>query len=233
MGGNRTIRVLLAEDWGLLREGLRALLERQPGVDVVGEASTGPTTVTLARALRPDVVMMDVCLPELDGVQATRVILEDASPSSRVLALSMRSDRACVLAMLHAGATGYLLKQSSGAEMMLGLHAVAEGRSYLSPAVARMLEAMGDDAEGESDATNAAPRGRTDSGFRARLTARQLQVLQLLAEGATSKAIAAHLEISVPTVETYRRQLMARLGLHTVADLTKFALRVGLTALDK
>lgn len=214
------MRVLLVDDHALMRAGLRAVLEREADVRVVGEAADGREAVAKAVALAPDVVVMDVAMPGLNGVEATRR-LRDASPGARVIGLSMHADRRYVRAMFEAGAVGYLLKDSAPVELLAALRAVAERRTYVSPAIAGAV------VEGflRGDAAGRAPSAPE-------LSPRERETLQLLAEGKTSKEVAASLDIAVSTVETHRRQIMAKLGLHTMAELTKYAIRHGLTSLD-
>jgi DNA-binding NarL/FixJ family response regulator len=212
------MRVVIADHHRLIREGLRALLEHA-GVEVVGEAGDGREAVVEARRLHPDVVVMDVALPNFNGVEATRRITAELSPI-RVVGLSGNADRRCVVSMLRAGAAGYLLTSGTSKELVGALEAVGRGETYLSPSVAACV-------------VDEAIHGSPGCGGTDRMpTPREREVLQLVAEGKSSKEIAAILRISVPTVETHRRQLMARLDLHTVADLTKYAIREGLTTAE-
>lgn len=211
------MRVILADDHRIVREGLRAVLEKS-GVTVVGEASTGREAVDLAHTLQPDVAIIDISMPDLNGIDATRRITAEA-PTVRVLGLSMYADRRYVLAMLDAGAKGYLLKNAASKELLDGLTAVMAGQTYLSPSV------TGDVVAHALDRSSA----RQALGDR-QLSLREREVLQLLAEGKSSKEIASALSIALPTVETHRRQLMAKLNLRTVAELTKYAIREGLTS---
>lgn len=213
------MKILIVDDHAIMRDGLRAILAREPDLEVVGEAHDGREAVEQALSLAPDIVLMDISMPGLNGVEATRRIRE-ARASARVIGLSMHADPSYVRAMFAAGADAYLLKNSAAEELLLAVRAVAERRSYVSPVVA---ERMGD---GVSDA---GPRGGRSPGD---LSARQREVLQLLAEGKTSKEVAVQMDIAVSTVETYRRQIMERLDLHTVAELTKFAVRHGLTSIE-
>jgi DNA-binding NarL/FixJ family response regulator len=212
------MRVILADDHRMLRDGLRAVLEKD-GVQVVGEAATGHEAVALAHSLTPDVVIMDIAMPELNGIDATRRLTKEL-PSTKVIALSMNADRRYVIAMLEAGAAGYMLKNEASEELLRALSAVARGHTYLSPAVAGGVV---DHVVG--------PRDRTlvDKP----LSPREREVLQLLAEGKSSKEIAGVLAIALPTVESHRRQLMAKLNLRTIAELTKYAIREGLTTIEK
>ncbi len=213
------MKILIADDHAIMRDGLRAILAREPDLEVVGQAVDGREAVEKALSLAPDIVLMDITMPGLNGLEATRRI-RDARASVRVIGLSMHADPSYVRAMFAAGADAYLLKNSASEELLLAVRAVAERRSYVSPGVA---ERMGDGA-GEAQA-----RGGRSPG---ELSARQREVLQLLAEGKTSKEVAVQMDIAVSTVETYRRQIMERLDLHTVAELTKFAVRHGLTSIE-
>jgi DNA-binding NarL/FixJ family response regulator len=213
------MRVVLADDHAMMRDGLRAVLEKA-GVEVVGEASNGREAVAVATRLRPDVVVLDIAMPELNGVDATRRLTAEL-PGIKILALSMNSDRRYVVAMLEAGASGYLLKNAASSELLDALNAVSRGQTYLSPAIAGSVVDL---AIHKGPARTAAGRP---------LSTREREVLQLLAEGNSSKEIAAALTIAVPTVETHRRQIMEKLGLRTVAELTKYAIREGLTTTER
>jgi DNA-binding NarL/FixJ family response regulator len=214
-------RVLIADDHKIMREGLRALLEeRKPDFECVGEASDGQQATIMARELRPDIVIMDIAMPNLNGIEATRNIKTE-SPETKVIVLSMHANRAYVLQVLQAGASGYLLKESAFDELTRALSAARRGEMYLSPGIT------------EAEALKNEP-GKAHAGIALqseRLTKREVQVLQLIAEGKTTKEIAACLTISVKTVETYRKQIMEKLGIHSVAGLTKFCIREGLTSL--
>ncbi len=211
---------MLADDHKILCRGLRNLLEGQQGLEVAGEASNGREAVRLAGELAPDIVLMDVAMPDLNGIEATRQILEN-SPGIRVIALSMHSDKRFVTEMLKAGASGYLLKDCAFEEITDAIRAVTEGKIYLSPAITGVVvdEYVRGAAKDE------------DSGFSI-LTAKEREVLQLLAEGYTTKQIAARLHVSVKTIETHRAHIMGKLKIHSIAELTKYAIREGLTSLD-
>jgi len=214
------LRVLLAEDHTLVRAGIRALLESLEGVEVVAEAADGREALRLAQAHHPDILLMDITMKELNGLEAAARLAKER-PDTRVIILSMHADQAYVHQALQAGATGYLLKGSDLAELELALKAVARGDTYLSPAVSKHF--VGDMLNGKKPAANPLDE----------LTPRQREILQLVAEGRTTKEIASRLNLSIKTIETHRTQLMERLDIHDVAGLVKFAIRVGLTQTDK
>ena len=213
------MKILLADDHKIMREGLRALIEKHGDMDVVEEAGDGRTAVQLTRKLRPDVVVMDLTMPVLNGIDATRQIMA-AVPGARVIALSIHSDRRFVSQMFKAGAKGYLLKDCASEELILAIRTVADGKTYLSPGIA-----------GAVVAEYVRSLAKHEETTQPSLTAREGEVLQLLAEGKTTKQAAAILDISVKTVETHRRQIMGKLQLNSVAELTKYAIREGLTPL--
>lgn len=208
--------VLLVDDHQILLEGLRSLLQNEPDIEVVGEARTGHEALSQTMALRPDVVIMDVAMPDFNGIETTRRMVAEA-PGAKVVALSMHSDRRFVNGMLTAGACGYLLKDSAFEELALSIRTVMRGQVYLGVGIAGVVvdELVGDHS------------GRTRV-----LTQRETEVLQLLASGRSTAEIAASLALSVKTVETHRRQVMHKLDLHSVAELTKYAIREGLTSLE-
>lgn len=213
------IRLLIADDHKLMREGLRALLTGESDIDVIGEAGDGRAIVKMAEKLSPDVVLMDISMPQLNGIEATRQI-EDLSGSTRVIALSMHADRLFVEGVLKAGAAGYLLKDSAFDELAQAVRAVSNGQKYLSPGVAGIV------VDGFLNANVAA--AEVDGN----LTSREREVLQLVTEGIPTRDIAAQLHISVKTVESHRRAVMQKLNLFTVAELTKYAIRNGITRLE-
>lgn len=217
MDHSKTLRILLADDHKIVRDGLRALLERHANLEVVGEASNGRMALQLARELKPDVVVMDVSMPDLNGVEATQQIMS-ALPGVRVVALSMHSDRRFVERMFKVGALAYVLKDCAVDELTRAINSVATGRAYLSPGVSDVT----------LDDVVAAP-SKTDPLLV--LTAKEREVLQLIAEGYSTKEVAHRLEVSIKTVETHRRNIMAKLKIDNIADLTKFAIREGLTSL--
>ncbi|HTB11614.1 MAG TPA: response regulator transcription factor [Bryobacteraceae bacterium] len=206
------IRILLADDHALVRHGFRMILAAQPDMEIAGEAGNGKEAVELAQTLKPDVVVMDVTMPELNGIEATRRLIE-LSPRSRVLALSMHKDAVYVREILRAGARGYLLKDSADADLLAAVRAVAKGEGYLSPGV--------------SDAVLSDYRRHVTDPLDL-LTSREREVLQLIAEGKTNKEIATSLNLSVYTVEAHRGRLMEKLNLHSTGELVRFAVRSGL-----
>jgi two-component system response regulator NreC len=206
------IRILLADDHALVRHGFRMILAAQPDMEIAGEAGNGKEAVELAQMLKPDVVVMDVTMPELNGIEATRRLIE-LSPRSRVLALSMHKDAVYVREILRAGARGYLLKDSADADLLAAVRAVAKGEGYLSPGV--------------SDAVLSDYRRHVTDPLDL-LTSREREVLQLIAEGKTNKEIATSLNLSVYTVEAHRGRLMEKLNLHSTGELVRFAVRSGL-----
>ncbi len=219
-----SIKILLADDHRLLREGLRDLLAREADFTVVGEAANGEETVQLVRTLQPDVVLMDIAMPGLSGIEATRRIVRGAS-SPKVVALSMHMEKEFITDMLRAGASGYVLKDCGFEELALAIRAAAQGKTYLSPDIADLVVEEAVQHAGSSASSE-------DPAF-AVLTSREREVLQLLAEGLSTKEIAATLGVSVKTIETHRQHIMEKLGLRSVAALTKYAVRMGLTPLDK
>lgn len=216
-----TISVLLADDHEIVLEGIHALLEAQRGIDVVGEVRDGREAVYQARELQPDLVLMDVTMPGLNGIEATRQIVAETD-GVRVLCLSMHTDRRFVSAVLAAGASGYLLKDCVAEELARGIREVAAGRSYLSPGVAATV--VEDYAAHLSGARTPAV---------AQLSGREREVLQLLAEGRSTREIADRLHLSIKTVGSHRERIMHKLGIHSVAGLTKYAIRHGMTTEDR
>ena len=214
------MRIILADDHNIVRQGLRSLIEQELGMEVVGEADNGRRTVELARNLKPDLIIMDVSMPGLNGIEATRRITSD-HPDIKVLGLSMHADKRFVAGILKAGASGYLLKDCAFDEMAGAIFAVANGGTYLSPGVAGAVV---------QDYISRLPDH--DESASAVLTPREREVLQLLAEGHPTRIIAHRLNLSVKTIETHRRQLMEKLDAHSIAELTKYAIREGLTSLD-
>jgi len=212
------MRILITDDHRLIREGLRSLLERE-GFEVIGEAEDGRSAVRLATKLPLDAVIIDISMPGLNGIEATRQIRK-ASPQTKVVVLSMCSDSRAVLMAFAAGASGYLLKESAFEELVVALNVVANGQTYLSPAIAEVVVRNSIERWLPGSATS---RQR-------KISSREREILQLVAEGKSSREIAATLYVSVKTIETHRKQIMNKLSLHSVAELTKYAIREGMTA---
>ena len=213
------IRVLLADDHTLVRKGLRSLLDAEADLEVVGEAGDGREAVDKARRLRPDVVLMDITMPGLNGLEATRQI-RHSLPAAKVLVLTVHANAEYVFQILRAGAAGYLVKQAAVAELIAAIQAVSRGETYLSAAISpKAVEAYRRQAE----AMDVEPP---------RLTDREREVLQLIAEGRTNREIAARLNVSVKTVEAHRAHVMDKLGLRSTAELTRYALRQGIIPPD-
>jgi len=215
-----TTRIVLADDHRMFRDGLRSLLMAHADLEVVGEAEDGLGALQLARELQPDLLILDLSMPGLNGIEVTRRLALD-SPATGVVILSMHGDRRYVREALRAGARGYVLKEAGFSELSHVIAEVLAGRLYLSPAVGEQIVQdylrLADDEPG---------------GVFAVLSAREREVLQMLAEGKPTKAIAAELYLSVKTVESHRKQVMDKLGIRSVAELTKYAIREGLTSLD-
>jgi len=208
------IRILLADDHGVVRQGLRFILERQPGMEVVGEASTGREAVKLAEELSPDLVIMDIAMPQLNGIEATAQIVK-RNPQTGVIVLSMHSDEGYLVRALSAGAKGYLLKDSAEIDLIRAVQAVANKKPFFSPAIAQtlLIEYMG----------YLQQKGLQDSYDL--LTEREKEILQLLAEGKSNKEVAEILNLSPYTVETHRTHLMQKLNLHNTAEIVLYAVR--------
>ena len=211
------IRILLADDHNVLREGMRLLLERQPGFEVVGEASDGRETIVLVEELQPDVVIMDIAMPNLNGIEATRRITE-RSPRVGVVILSMHHDESYVIRSLKAGARAYILKDALKTELVAAIQAVAQGRSFFSPKVSQILQ---------EDYFQALGRKGSDDTYDL-LTDREHEILQLIAEGKTNKEVANLLHLSLHTVDTHRTHILQKLNLHSVPELILYAVRKGI-----
>ncbi|MDQ8198419.1 response regulator transcription factor [Pelagicoccus enzymogenes] len=210
-------RILLVEDHAIVREGFRNLLELEESFEVVGEAPDGRTAIALAHKLAPDVIVMDIAMPGLNGFEATRQILQ-AAPDARILALSAHGDDEYVYHMRELGAAGFLLKQSSGEALTSAINEIAAGRSYFSPAIQQRLSRA--EHKDRQDGIRSGKAKRS-------LTAREAEVLQLVAEGAANKQVAAELGISIKTVEKHRQKLMDKLDIHDTAGLTRYAIANG------
>jgi len=213
-----SIKVLLVDDHEIMREGLVALLRRHPEYETVGQASDGRAAVEMVRELVPEFVLMDIEMPNLNGIEATRQMME-IHPGVKVMALSTHSRRSIVVKMLQAGAAGYMLKESAFTELMEGLRAMTEGRTYLCSKIAKIVF-----TDYVKMLTN--PRWAGGDG----LTAREREVLQLVAEGHTTKEIANILHLSAKTIDSHREHIMEKLSIHNIAGLTKYAVREGLTS---
>ena len=214
------MKILLVDDHKMLREGLRLLIEKLGRMTIVGEADNGISAVGLARDLKPDLVLMDFAMPELNGVEATRRIMAEA-PGVKVIALSMHADKRFVRHMFAAGARGYVLKGSAFEEVAAAIKTVAAGRIYISPKIT-------DQVLTEYVQQLIHP----SAGVESPLSGREREVLQLLAEGKSSRKIAERLHVSVTTVDTHRKHIMDKLGFRSIAELTKYAVREGLTSID-
>lgn len=210
-------RVLIADDHQIVREGLRSLLEKEPEIEVVGDAEDGRTAVRMARELTPDVIIMDVSMPDLNGIEATRQIIAEF-PRVKIIALSMYDDRRFVLNMLKAGAKGYMVKDSASKDLAKAIRVVVANQTYLSGGIADIVV---------NEFRSPTPSG--DSSAFHLLSPREREVLQLLAEGKGTNQMAERLHISIKTVETHRAQLLAKLKVKGIAELTKYAIREGLT----
>jgi len=214
------ISVLLADDHQLVRQGLRALLSATDGIDVVGEASTGLEAIDEARRLHPDVVVLDIAMPVLNGIDATRQLTAEL-PDVKVVALSMHGNRQIVIEVLRAGAKGYVLKDCARESLIQAISNVSDNLMFLSPELADIV--LEDFVRHQAE---------HDPASGPKLTPRERQVLKLIADGDSTRQVAAHLGVSIKTAETYRRQLMRKLQVDNVPALTKHALRIGLTTLD-
>jgi DNA-binding NarL/FixJ family response regulator len=213
------IRVVLADDHALVRAGIRSLLEKLPAIEVVGEASNGRQALELIRTSAPNLILLDISMAELGGLEALPRIVKDF-PAVKVLILSAHANEEYVLRALRRGAVGYMLKDAAAEELELAIKAVAQGKTYLSPSISRTV------------VESYIQRAAGGKGPIEELTARQREILQMIAEGKNTKEIAATLEISVKTVEAHRLQLMARLNIHDVAGLVRYAIRSGLVSPD-
>ncbi|HUQ91178.1 MAG TPA: response regulator transcription factor [Bryobacteraceae bacterium] len=207
----RKIRIVLADDHAVVRKGFRLILNQEPDMEVVAEAGNGPDAVRLALEMKPDLMIMDIAMPEMNGVEATRRIRENC-PDCQILILSMHKDSVYVRETLRAGARGYLLKESIDEDLLRAVRSVAQGGGFLSPEISRMVL---DDYQQTADPFDL-------------LTAREREVLQLLADGKVAKEVATALDVSVFTVDAHRGRIMKKLGLRSSTELVKFAMRKGL-----
>ena len=212
----KPIRILLADDHNIMRRGLRLLLERQPGLEVVAEAADGREAVERAEATRPDIVVLDIAMPKMSGIEAAQRI-RTLLPQAAIVILSMHSDEGYVLRALKAGAKGYLLKDSAESDLIDAIKAVSDGKAFFSPEISKILV--------EDYVRDMRKRGAEDSYEL--LTSREREVLYLLAEGKSNKDIATLLDLSLYTVETHRRNLQEKLNLHSLAELILYAVRKG------
>ncbi len=217
------LRILIADDHELARRGIRALLESHPGWEVCGEAKDGRETVELAANLKPDLVLLDIGMPNLNGLEAARQILA-GSPDVAILILTMHDSDNVVREVLRAGARGYLLKSDAGRDLVAAVEALQLQRTFFTTRVSQMVL----DGFLDRQARDVAAIGKGDDRAGDSLTSREREVIQLLAEGKTSKEVAVTLNLSVKTAETHRTNLMRKLGLHSVADLTRYAVRNGI-----
>jgi two-component system, NarL family, response regulator NreC len=215
----RKIRILLADDHQLMRSGVRLMLEREADLAVVGEASDGREAVSMAKTLKPEVVVMDIGMPNLNGIEAAHQMTQD-NPQLAIVMVSMHSDESYVLRALKAGARGYLLKDSAEADLIKAVHAVGSGKSFFSPVVSKMLL---------DDYVRKLKRSGTEDAYDL-LTPREREILQLIAEGKSNKDIANLLDLSVYTVESHRSNLMEKLNLRGLPELILYAVRKGIIA---
>ncbi len=217
-----SVKIILADDHKIMREGLRSLLEQKSDLSIVAEADNGRSTVELALKHVPDVVIMDITMPDLNGIDATRQILA-AKPKIKVIALSVHSDKRFVSKMFGAGASGYLRKDCAAEELIQAIRTVLQHKTYISPSIA--------DTVIDGYVRGSAP-GKDQLVAGVALTPKEREILQLVAEGNSTKEIAAMLNVSAKTVETHRQNIMDKLNIRSIAELTKFAIREGLTDID-
>lgn len=213
-----SIRILIADDHRITREGIRTMLEKETDMKVLGEAEDGRSAVRMSRELGPDLILMDVCMPDMNGIVATSLIHSEF-PKIKVIALSMLDDRRFVVSMLRAGASGYIMKDCSFKELTRAIRRVMENRTYLSPGVMDIVVK-----------DYVTPPTASDSPYSSHLTIREKEVLQLVAEGRSTAQIAESLHVSIKTVETHRQNLMVKINTRGIAGLTKYAIREGLTS---
>jgi len=214
-----TIRILLADDHNIMRDGLRLLLERQSDFEIVGEASDGRQAIALAQELRPDIAIMDIAMPDMNGMEATRRIVESC-PRTSVIILSMHYDESYVIRSLKAGARGYLLKDSVRADLIAAIRAVMQSKTYFSPKISQILQ---------EDYMQELEQKEQDDSYDL-LTDREREVLQLIAEGLANKEIANKLNLSIYTVDTHRSHILRKLNLHSVPEVILYAVRKNIIA---
>ncbi len=215
-----SIRVLLVDDHRIVRHGLRALLEKENDMEIVGEACSGRDAIQLASEISPDVIVLDIAMPDMNGIDAARFLLAD-NPECRILVLSMMGDKRLIVEMFSAGVKGYLMKDCAADELVRAIRVVNNNEIYMSPPIAGLVI---------KDLIKLLPEASPE--ISPQLTSREREVLQLLAEGKNTKEIAFILSVSSKTVDTFRQSLMKKLGLNTVAELTKYAIREKITSLD-
>ena len=213
------IRVLLVDDHTMLREALRLMLDKEPGIDVIGELGDGKDIIEAVSRLTPDVVVMDVSMPVINGIEATRSLISKA-PQTRIVALSAYGYKQFIMEMMDAGALGYVIKSAAGEQLVRAITSVAKGETYLCPETAATLVAAN---------RRNGPTGSDSTNNKRRLGRREIEVLRLLAQGMSSPEIGSTLHIAPSTVDVHRRNIMDKLDLHSVAELTKYAIRTGLT----
>jgi DNA-binding NarL/FixJ family response regulator len=214
------MNIIIADDHGVVREGLKRLIQEHPDMEVVGEAADGQTAVKLARELIPDLIIMDISMPGLNGIDATRLIMEE-NPAIKIIALSMHSEKRFVMEMLKAGALGYVLKSYLFDEVLKAIEAMRKNGYYLSP---KITDVVVEDYISEQTLP--------DKSLLDGLTTREREIIQFVAEGRTTKQIALHLNVSPKTADANRRHVMTKLGINNVAQLTKYAIREGLTSVE-
>ena len=212
-----SVKILIADDHKIMRDGLRTLLEKEKGLDVIAEAQNGRETIRLAEQLKPDIIIMDISMDDLNGIDATRSILA-RKPAPRIIALSMHNDKRFVAGMFEAGALGYLLKDCAYDELLQAIRQVMSGRTYLCSMISGVV------------VRDYIQRMRKNEP--SLLSQREKEILQLLAEGSTTKRIADQLQVSVKTVETHRQHIMEKLNIFSIAELTKYAIKEGITSLE-